>query len=94
MGAGNGGFAGYADYSNMSSPLSRGYATVGTDAGYRRVGPQTMEFVLNHPQKLIDFGYRAVHETTLKAKLIVAAFYSALQHFLTGTAPHKAGDRR
>ena len=35
-----------------------------------------MEFVLNHPQKLIDFGYRAVHETTMKAKLIIAAFYS------------------
>ena len=76
MGVGNGGFAGYIDYQNMSSPLSRGYATVCTDTGYRRGAVQTMAFVLDHPQKLIDFGYRAVHETTMKAKLIVAAFYS------------------
>jgi len=76
VGVGNGGFAGDIDYLNMSSPLSRGYATVSTDTGYRRTGAQTMAFMLNHPQKLIDFGYRAVHETTNKAKLITKAFYS------------------
>ena len=58
----------------MSSPFSRGYATMSTDTGYRRTGPQTMQFMLHHPQKLIDFGYRAVHERTVKGKLIVAAF--------------------
>ena len=77
MGVGNGGFSGYIDYPNMTSPLSRGYATANTDTGHQRVGAQTMEFVLNHPQKLIDFGYRAVHETTVRAKLIIAALYSA-----------------
>src|SRR5438876_498115 len=40
-----------------------------------RVAAQTMEFAVDHPQKLIDFGYRAVHETTIKAKLIIAGFY-------------------
>jgi len=76
LGVGNGGFAGYMDYLNMTAPLSRGYATANTDTGHQRVGAQTMEFALNHPQKLIDFGYRAVHETTLKSKLIIAAFYA------------------
>src|SRR5437899_3613264 len=76
LGVGNGGFSGYIDYPNLTAPLSRGYATANTDTGHQRVGAQTMEFVLNHPQKLIDFGYRAVHETTVKAKLIIAAFYS------------------
>jgi feruloyl esterase len=32
-------------------------------------------FALGHPEKVTDFGYRAVHEMTLKAKAIVAAFY-------------------
>jgi Tannase and feruloyl esterase len=32
-------------------------------------------FALGHPDKLVDFGYRAVHEMTVKAKAIVAAFY-------------------
>jgi Tannase and feruloyl esterase len=76
LGVGNGGFSGYIDYPSLTAPLSRGYATANTDTGHQRVGAQTMEFVLNHPQKLIDFGYRAVHETTVKAKLIIAAFYS------------------
>jgi feruloyl esterase len=76
LGVGNGGFAGFIDYPNMTGPLSHAYATANTDTGHQRVGPQTMEFALNHPQKLIDFGYRAVHETTVKAKLIIAAFYS------------------
>ena len=28
------------------------------------------------PEKVIDFGYRAVHEMTLKAKAIVSAHYN------------------
>ena len=32
-------------------------------------------FALGHPEKIIDFGYRALHETTAKAKAIIAALY-------------------
>jgi feruloyl esterase len=32
-------------------------------------------FVVGHPEKLIDFAYRAVHEMTLAAKAITAAYY-------------------
>ena len=32
-------------------------------------------FALGHPEKLVDFGYRAVHEMTLKAKAITKAYY-------------------
>ena len=32
-------------------------------------------FALGHPEKMIDFGYRAVHEMTVQAKAIVAAYY-------------------
>ena len=28
-----------------------------------------------HPEKVIDFGYRAVHEMTAQGKAIVTAFY-------------------
>jgi len=30
---------------------------------------------LGHPEKLVDFGYRAVHEMTVRAKAIIAAYY-------------------
>src|SRR4029079_15323209 len=33
------------------------------------------EWSIGHPEKLVDFGYRAVHETSVQAKAIVAEFY-------------------
>src|SRR5262249_55231780 len=35
----------------------------------------TATFVPGHPEKMIDYGYRAVHEMTAAAKAITAAFY-------------------
>ena len=70
---GNGGFAGTIPLSSMSEPLLRGYATAGTDDGHSSgVDPGWM---IGHPEKVIDFGYRAVHETSVAAKNIVEAFY-------------------
>ena len=31
---------------------------------------------MGHPEKLVDFGSRAVHEMTVEAKALIAAFYS------------------
>src|SRR6266404_6614017 len=74
MGIGNGGWAGAISYANMSEPLARGYATASTDTGHE--GNNTdASFALGHPEKIVDFGYRAVHEMTLKAKAIIAAYY-------------------
>jgi Tannase and feruloyl esterase len=36
---------------------------------------------LGHPEKQIDFGYRAVHEMTLRAKTLVGAFYSVAPRY-------------
>ena len=69
---GNGGWAGVISYSAMAEALGRGYATSSTDTGH--VGA-TGRFALGHPEKLTDFAYRAVHEMTVQAKAIVAAFY-------------------
>jgi len=32
-------------------------------------------FVMGHPEKLIDFAYRAEHEMTLEAKRLITALY-------------------
>jgi feruloyl esterase len=32
-------------------------------------------FALGHPEKVVDLGYRAVHEMTVVAKALIAAFY-------------------
>jgi len=74
QGQGNGGFAGSIGYSELGDAVRRGYATAGTDTGHwGRVGDSA--WALGHPEKVIDFGYRATHEMTLKAKAIIRAFY-------------------
>ncbi len=69
---GNGGWAGVVSIPQMAAALRRGYATASTDTGH--VGG-TGSFAPGHPEKLADFGYRAVHEMTVKAKAIVNAYY-------------------
>ncbi|MDX2034193.1 MAG: tannase/feruloyl esterase family alpha/beta hydrolase [Blastocatellia bacterium] len=71
-GIGNGGFAGSISYPGLAGALARGYATASTDTGHT-TGDAT--WALGHPEKIVDYGHRAIHEMTVKAKAIVAAFY-------------------
>ncbi|HEX3702688.1 MAG TPA: tannase/feruloyl esterase family alpha/beta hydrolase [Vicinamibacterales bacterium] len=71
---GNADAAGVISYGAMREALARGYATSSTDTGH--VG-NTMAFAIDHHEKYVDFGYRAVHEMTTRAKTIVEAFYRA-----------------
>ena len=74
MAVGNGGWAGTISYASMTAPLAHGYATASTDTGHEGKGGDG-SFALGHPEKLTDFGHRAVHEMTVKAKAIIAAYY-------------------
>jgi feruloyl esterase len=71
---GNGGWNGSIPYLALANAVATGYASAATDTGH--VG-NTAAFALGHPEKLIDFGYRAVHEMTVKAKSIIDAFYGS-----------------
>ncbi len=71
-GIGNGGFAGSILYSALAPGLRRGYATAGTDDGHTGGDAR---WALGHPERVVDFGYRAVHETAERAKAIIRAFY-------------------
>jgi feruloyl esterase len=69
---GNGAWAGVLPYAAMAQAVTGGYATAGTDTGH--VG-NTASFVPGHPERLIDYGYRAVHEMTVAAKAVIQSFY-------------------
>jgi feruloyl esterase len=74
QGIGNGGFAGAIAYSGLADAVSNGYAAAATDTGHR--GRDTdASWALNHPEKIIDFGHRAIHETAVRAKAVINAFY-------------------
>ena len=66
---GNGAFNGNIAYPAMANALSRGYATSSTDTGHIGGGAQ---WAVGHPEKVIDFGWRAVHEMTAASKAILA----------------------
>src|SRR5437867_3134116 len=70
---GNGGWAGAIPYRAMVDSLVRGYAVAGTDDGHD--GGAGAAWAIGHPEKLIDFGHRAVHETNLQSRAVVRAFY-------------------
>jgi len=74
LAVGNGGYSGEIWYPQMIEPLSRGYATASTDTGHEGAGDDA-SFALGHPQKWIDFAYRAVHEMTQQSKAIIKAYY-------------------
>jgi feruloyl esterase len=72
---GNAGFGGIILHFTMADPLRRGYAAAGTDTGHEG-GPADASFAVGHPEKLVDFAWRAVHETTVLSKAMVTALYS------------------
>jgi Tannase and feruloyl esterase. len=72
--AGNGGLGGTIPYPALAAAVKAGYAAAGTDTGH--VGGNA-DFVPGHPEKLVDFAYRAIHEMTVSAKTVVAAHYDA-----------------
>jgi feruloyl esterase len=71
---GNGAWAGTISYPAMATALAAGYATASTDTGHEGNNPN---FIPDHPEKVVDFAYRAVHEMTLAAKALTAAWYSS-----------------
>jgi feruloyl esterase len=73
---GNGAFNGTIAYPAMATALAAGYAASSTDTGH---AGGSASFALGHPEKVIDFGWRAVHELAEASKKVIAAHY--------GTAP-------
>jgi feruloyl esterase len=69
---GNGAWAGSIQYGALADALKRGYAAASTDAGHTGTDAS---FAMGHPEKLKDFGYRAVHETAVQGKSTITRFY-------------------
>jgi len=69
---GNGGWAGTISYPAMASALREGYATASTDTGHKG---GDAAFGIGHPEKIVDFAFRAVHEMAVTSKAFVSAFY-------------------
>lgn len=72
LAVGSGGWGGSIAYAAMADALRRGYATSATNDGHNG---SSAAFIMGHPEKFVDFAYRAEHEMTVEAKALIKAFY-------------------
>jgi Tannase and feruloyl esterase len=83
-GLGNGGFAGTISYSpGLVEAIQRGGAGVSTDTGHEsesRAPAEDGSWAKGHPERIRDYGYRAIHLAAINAKALVAAFYGKPPH--------------
>jgi feruloyl esterase len=77
-GVGNGGLAGFINYSGMTAALARNYATASTDTGHQGGNGS---WALGRPELLVDFASRGIHAMTLDAKMIIQAYYGVAPQF-------------
>lgn len=68
QGVGNGGYSGSIAYSAMVRALKNGYATASHNTGHNG---DNLKFGQGHPEKVIDYAYRAVHVMTENSKLLI-----------------------
>jgi feruloyl esterase len=71
---GNGGWTGSIAYPAMARALAKGYATASTNTGH---DGERASFAIGHPEKVIDFAWRAVHETVVQSKALISANYGS-----------------
>lgn len=77
LGIGNGGFAGAISTAGLMEGVRTGFAAASTDTGHAATGGVDASWALQHPEKIIDFGHRAIHLMTVQGKAITAAFYGS-----------------
>src|SRR6185503_19050648 len=79
-GEGSGGSAGSLSPGPMREALLAGYATMSTDNGHLTdtkdpLGGSGQGWAYKHPEKMIDWAWRALHLSTVAAKQVVTDFY-------------------
>ena len=73
-GVGNGAYAGRISYGPLENAVNLGYAAASTDTGH---SGSELNFIVGHPERIDDWGYRAVHVTAQAARKVIAAYYGA-----------------
>jgi feruloyl esterase len=79
-GEGSGGSAGAISPGPMNDALKSGYATMSTDNGHlndpNSPNPGSAQsWAYGHPEKMVDWGWRALHLSTVAAKAVVRQYY-------------------
>jgi feruloyl esterase len=92
---GNPGFVGAIMYGRLARAIAEGYATASTDTGHtdKDASGALTPWAIGHPEKVADWGYRAVHEMTVAAKQIISAYYGRPQKLSFWNSCHEGGNQ-
>jgi len=75
---GNGAYSSRIYYAQMVARIRAGDVAVATDTGHQG---SELTFAIGHPQRIVDFAHRAVHESVLAAKALTKTYYGASPAF-------------
>jgi len=96
VGIGNPGFIGSISYARLSREVARGSAAASTDTGHSDVGATSEapdKWAIGHPEKIADWGHRAVHETAVAAKQLIQAYYGKPASLSFWSSCHEGGNQ-
>ena len=79
-GLGNGGFGGSISHRGLGTRIAAGYAAVATDTGHQGDSADA-SWAIGQPQKVIDYGHRAIHLAAAHGKRVVAGYYGRKPDF-------------
>ncbi|KAF2859141.1 putative ferulic acid Esterase/Feruloyl esterase [Piedraia hortae CBS 480.64] len=74
LAVGNGGVAGGINWLDMGAGVGYGFASMSTDTGHNSTDTDSC-WALNEPEKIVDFGWRAMHGSVDLAKKVVKQYY-------------------
>ena len=75
---GNGAYSSNIYYAQMVARIRAGDVGVATDTGHQ--GGE-LTFAIGHPERIVDFAHRAVHESVVAAKAVTNLYYGAAPAF-------------
>ncbi len=90
LAVGNPGFVGSIPLGAMAPIVQKGYATAATDTGH--VG-EDYDWAVAHPERLDDWGYRAVHDTAVAAKKLIQSYYGKPAQHSYWNSCHNGGNQ-
>ena len=90
LAVGNPGFIGGVSRGALKDIVERGFVAVSTDTGHTEEG---YSWAAEHPEKLVDWGYRAVHETAVAAKELIRAHYGKPVRYSYWSSCHNGGNQ-
>jgi Tannase and feruloyl esterase len=96
VGIGNPGFIGDIRFGGIAREVARGSAAASTDTGHSDLNPTSEApdaWAMGHPEKVADWGHRAVHEAAVAAKALIRAYYGKPEKLSFWSSCHEGGNQ-